>query len=185
MSAYTVRLNLYILLCLSSVVLLGLAGKRLNYTRNLPPNDPLNNGKPFHDPIIPEIVVTSILSFLWSIFIIIVMYQRHELLSLRGELLGLVFLLPFYFAGAIGVLQKPQLWGNLFWCHQYWQCRLLTVLVAFAWMNTAIVLVLFTLSVVTALALSDFSYPVHGRYDPHPMREVNAVSPVGDHWQEH
>ena len=51
---------------LFSAVLLGLTATRLHYTLFLPPFDPLNNGQPFYDPIIAELLVTSVLALFWS-----------------------------------------------------------------------------------------------------------------------
>jgi hypothetical protein len=51
-----------------SVVLLGLTSARIHYTENLSPDDPLNGGVHFYDPIIAELLVTSILVILWSMF---------------------------------------------------------------------------------------------------------------------
>ena len=54
---------------LFSVVLLGLCATRLHYTIFLPPFDPLNNGKPFYDPIVVELVVTSVFALFWAPFV--------------------------------------------------------------------------------------------------------------------
>ena len=51
---------------LFSAVLLGLTATRLHYTLFLPPFDPLNNGQPFYDPIVAELLVTSVLALFWS-----------------------------------------------------------------------------------------------------------------------
>lgn len=56
-------------------------------------------------------------------------------------------------------------WGNLFWCHQFWQCRILTVLVAFAWMCWVLVFILVFVSTMFAVANAAFFHPLHGRYD--------------------
>jgi len=71
---------------LFSCVLLGLTAYRLHYTLNVPVGDPVNNGVDFYgtsavfstieqgilntfllDPIMPEILVASILSLFWSL----------------------------------------------------------------------------------------------------------------------
>ena len=51
---------------LFSIVLLSLSGTRLHYTISLPPQDPLDNGPPFYEPIVIELAVTSILALFWS-----------------------------------------------------------------------------------------------------------------------
>ena len=51
-----------------SVLLLGHTAARIHYTENLSPYDPLNGGHHFYDPVIAELLVTSILAMLWSTF---------------------------------------------------------------------------------------------------------------------
>jgi hypothetical protein len=50
------------------LVLLGLSAARINYTENLSPTDPLNGGQDFYDPVIAELLATSIIVTLWSMF---------------------------------------------------------------------------------------------------------------------
>ncbi|KAL0574011.1 hypothetical protein V5O48_007933 [Marasmius crinis-equi] len=63
------RIGLYFALSLFAIVLLGLCAARINYTTNLPAGDPLNGGVHFYDPIVAELLATSILTMLWSWFI--------------------------------------------------------------------------------------------------------------------
>jgi hypothetical protein len=51
-----------------AVVLMGLTAARIHYTENLSPEDPLNGGHHFYDPVIAELLAASILSALWSTF---------------------------------------------------------------------------------------------------------------------
>ncbi|KAI0742220.1 hypothetical protein C8Q80DRAFT_1186786 [Daedaleopsis nitida] len=162
-----VRVGLYVLLWLFSVVLLGLSATRLHYTLFLPPYDPLNNGQSFFDPIVVELAVTSILTLFWSSFIIHIIHRSYDygrVSSFAGELLGL-FVLSVAFL--VGAAISTTFWGHLSWCHQYWQCRVLTVLVAFAWMCWILTLVLIVISILFAIANSALFRPLHGRYDPH------------------
>lgn len=57
---------------LVSAVQLGLTGTRLHYTLFLPPNDPLNNGQPFYDPIAAELLVTSVVALFWSSYMCVI-----------------------------------------------------------------------------------------------------------------
>ena len=57
-------------------------------------------------------------------------------------------------------------WGNLHWCHVYKACRILTALVAFAWMGWIILLFLIVISITFAVVNGAFGHPMHGRYDP-------------------
>ena len=51
-----------------SLVLLGLSAARINYTEHLSPTDPLNGGHHFYDPVVAELLATSIIVTLWSMF---------------------------------------------------------------------------------------------------------------------
>ena len=56
-------------------------------------------------------------------------------------------------------------WGALEWCFSFWQCRVLTALVAFAWMGWAILFALLLMSAMFAIANRAWWDPMHGRYD--------------------
>ncbi|KAI0691568.1 hypothetical protein C8Q76DRAFT_771967 [Earliella scabrosa] len=162
-----IRIALYVVLWLFSAVLLGLTGTRLHYTLFLPPYDPLNNGQAFYDPIAVELLATSVLALFWSSFIIHIIHRSYDygrLSSFAGELFGLFVLFVMFLVGAA---IATTFWGDLFWCHTYWQCRVLTVLVAFAWMCWVITFALLLVSILFAAANSAFFHPLHGRYDPH------------------
>ncbi|KAI0820551.1 hypothetical protein BC628DRAFT_1422879 [Trametes gibbosa] len=160
-----IRVGLYVLVWLFSAVLLGLTATRLHYTLRLPPGDPLNNGNSFYDPIVAELLVTSVLAMFWSSFIIHVIHRSYDygrISSFAGELVGLLGLFALYLVGAA---IASTYWGNLFWCHQFWQCRILTVLVAFAWMCWVLVFALVFVSAMLAATNGAFLRPLHGQYD--------------------
>ncbi|KAI1792693.1 hypothetical protein LXA43DRAFT_310464 [Ganoderma leucocontextum] len=161
-----IRVGLYVVLWLFSAVLLGLTGTRLHYTLFLPAYDPLNHGKPFYDPIAAELLATSVIALFWSSYIIHVIHRSYDygrFSSFAAELLGLMSLFTLYLVGAA---IASTLWGDLFFCDQYWQCRVLTVLVAFAWMCWVITFALIVICVLFAVANAAFFHPLHGRYDP-------------------
>ena len=67
----------------------------------------------------------------------------------------------------VHTLTPPQsFWGNLFWCQNFWQCRMLTVLVAFSWMCWVVVFALLFISAVFAVTNAALGRPLHARYDP-------------------
>ncbi|KAI0665547.1 hypothetical protein C8Q78DRAFT_986234 [Trametes maxima] len=160
------RVGLYVIIWLFSAVLLGLTATRLHYTIFLPPGDPLNNGRSFYDPIVAELLVTSVLTLFWSSYIIHVIHRSYDygrFSSFAFELIGLLILFTLFLVGAA---ISSTLWGNLFWCHVYWQCRLLTVLVAFAWICWVLVFITVIVSVLFAVSNSlGWGRPLHGRYD--------------------
>ncbi|KAI0665848.1 hypothetical protein C8Q78DRAFT_1111573 [Trametes maxima] len=140
-----VRVGLHIVIWLFSAVLLGLTATRLHYTIFLPPGDPLNAQQWPHIHIIHRSYD----------------YGRFSLFAF--ELIGLLILFTLFLVGAA---ISSTLWGNLFWCHVYWQCRLLTVLIAFAWICWALVFITIVVSVLFAVSNSlGWGRPLHGRYD--------------------
>jgi len=156
------RIFLYCVLFVFSVVLLGLSAARLHYTTHLEPFDPLNEGVSFYDPIVAELVATTIFTMLWSPYVIHAIYARREqgfLTTFAGEILGLSVLFLFWIVGA-GI--STSLWGNLGFCHQYQPCRLLTALVAFTWLGWIVLLMLLISSFLHPLANGGFNEPLHG-----------------------
>ncbi|KAJ3482350.1 hypothetical protein NLI96_g7036 [Meripilus lineatus] len=98
-----VRVVFYVALLLFAIILLGLTAQRLNYTTHLPVGDPLNGGRSFHDPIIAELLVTSILTILWAPFAIYILSGTSDYglyTSFLGEATALFFLFMFYVVGA-------------------------------------------------------------------------------------
>jgi len=65
---YSLRIVFYAMLGLFSFILLSLTAARLSYTEHFESDDPLNHGKHFYDPIVAELLVTSILSICWATF---------------------------------------------------------------------------------------------------------------------
>ncbi|KAH9943628.1 hypothetical protein B0H21DRAFT_695466, partial [Amylocystis lapponica] len=162
-----------------SAVLLGLTAARLHYTTQLSVHDPLNAGHHFYDPIVAELLVSSLLTLLWTTFVTHTIFRSFEygrFTSFASELLGLFVLFVFWLVGAA---IATTYWGNLNWCWAYAPCRLLTALVAFAWMGWIVLLALLVISALFAVANSAFGDPLHGRYDPRlsqygPSRTVRA-----------
>ncbi|RDX47973.1 hypothetical protein OH76DRAFT_1456489 [Lentinus brumalis] len=176
------RVGLYVVLWLFSAVLLGLTATRLHYTLFLPAYDPLNNGQPFYDPIVAELVVTSILALFWSSYIIHVIHRSYDygrFSSFAFELFGLLSLFAMFLVGAA---IASTFWGNLFWCHTYWQCRVLTVMVAFSWLCWIMTFALTIVTILFAVANSAFFRPLHGRYDPHASYYDNRAEPKRRRW---
>jgi hypothetical protein len=57
-------------------------------------------------------------------------------------------------------------WGNLGWCHQYSPCRVLTALVAFAWIGWVVLLSLLGLALVHTFVNRAWTDPMHGYLYP-------------------
>ncbi|KAI0317879.1 hypothetical protein OF83DRAFT_90662 [Amylostereum chailletii] len=160
----SLRIFLYGTLWVFSVILLGLAGSRIHYTTHLSPFDPLNGGRQFYDPIVAELIVTACFTILWApftIFAIVREAERGIIYTFASELIGLFVLWLMYLVGAA---ISSQLWGDLHFCHQFFQCRLLSALVAFAWLNWVLLFFLALISLTIALRSHAFAEPMHGRF---------------------
>ncbi|THG95929.1 hypothetical protein EW026_g5804 [Hermanssonia centrifuga] len=171
-----IRLFLYVILWLFSAVLLGLTAARLHYTTHLPLGDPLNNGHNFYDPIVAELLASSALTLLWAPWVIHVIHRTYDyglVSSFAGEILGLFGLFVMWLVGAA---IATSFWGSLEWCHEFQACRLLTALVAFAWMGFILLFVLLIISVMFSIANRAYTHPLHGRYDPRASAYAPNVS---------
>jgi len=161
-----IRTFLYVLLWLFAAVLLGLSAQRLHYTTHLPTGDPLNEGRSFYDPIVAELVATTVLTILWVPFVVHIISRNAEygyVGTFGGEILAELILFVMWLVGAA---IATSFWGDLAWCRHFQQCRILTALVAFAWMGFIILFTLLIISLLFAVSNEAFGKPLHGRYDP-------------------
>jgi len=157
------RIGLYGGLMLFSFILFCLSAARLNYTTHVLPGD---SGRGFYDPIVVEILIATLLTIPWSIFIVWSIHKRYEnpyLSTFRGEIIGLSVLWIFWTAGAAGASHP---WGSLSWCQQFDACRLLSALVAFSWLGWLTLSAILALSLLFSLANKALMEPLHGRWDP-------------------
>lgn len=85
--------------------------------------------------------------------------KSHSVLhTFTHSLLGL-FILTILFI--VGAAVSSHYWGDLGWCHGYFACRLLTVLVAFAWMCAIASGLLFLLELWFAANRRAWKRPMH------------------------
>ncbi|KAJ3559349.1 hypothetical protein NM688_g402 [Phlebia brevispora] len=139
---------------------------RLHYTLHLPSGDPLNGGNDFYDPIVAELLTSAGLTLFWVPWVIHIIHRSYDYgfgSTFAAEIIGLFILFVMWLVGAA---IATTFWGNLHWCHEFLACRLLTTLVAFAWMGWIIIFLLLAISVMFAAANGAFGHPMHGRYDP-------------------
>ncbi|CAK5263032.1 unnamed protein product [Mycena citricolor] len=161
-----IRTCLYCLFAILSFVLFALCGARLHYTTHLPTGDPLNNGHNFYDPIVVELLFSSLLGMFWAVYAVLTIHHMREdrwIFTFFAEIVVLGSLFLLYLVGAA---IATSLWGNLGFCHQYHACRLLTTLVAFSWVSWIVLLFLLAASVFVAIANAAFYRPFHGRWNP-------------------
>jgi len=163
-----VRVAFYVILFMFSAVMIGLTAARLEYTTHLPPWDPLNHGHSFYNPIVAELLASSCLSLLWSLFALHILFpgwtfEYGVFSSFAGEMVGLFCLFVLWLVGAA---ISSTMWAELGWCHEYEACRLLTALVAFAWLGWAMLLFLLFITILFAVVNRALFWQMHGRYDP-------------------
>jgi hypothetical protein len=106
------RVGLYVALGLFSIVLLGLSGARIRYTTHLENGDPLNNGVNFYDPVVAELLFTSLVTFFWSIFMLLTLHKRWEhgfVSTFLFEIIVDVVLWLFWLGGAAAASVRPTL----------------------------------------------------------------------------
>lgn len=58
------------------------------------------------------------------------------------------------------------MWGNLGWCQEYSPCRLLSALVAIAWIGWVLLLFLLGASLVHTFVNQAWAEPIHGYLYP-------------------
>jgi len=164
----TFRIASYAILALFSFIVFGLTIGRLSYTNNLPRGDPLNRGKDFYDPDIVELLVTTMMTIVWAVFVMRTIHKRVEdnlVSTFRAELVGLFIIWMFWLVGtAIATTQ----WGNLGFCQEFEACRVLSAIVAFSWLSWVMVSFNFGVSITFILANNALLEPLHGQWVPGP-----------------
>ncbi|KAJ7644069.1 hypothetical protein FB45DRAFT_717368, partial [Roridomyces roridus] len=162
----TLRIASYAILVLFSFILFCLTIARLAYTNHLPRGDPLNRGRDFYDPDIVELLVTTMLSMAWGVYVIRTIYRRvdNNLVStFRGELVGLFVVWMFWIVGSA---IATSFWGNLGFCQEFSACRILSAIVAFSWLCWISVTFNFAVSLTFILANNALLEPLHGQWVP-------------------
>ncbi|KAI0049060.1 hypothetical protein FA95DRAFT_1571497 [Auriscalpium vulgare] len=177
---YPIRIFLYCLLFVFSLVLLGLTADRINYTTHLSNHDPLNNGHSFYDPIVAELLFSTLMTMLLvpfmcacvstlrperanpyprSVHAIVKRRENGQIFTFAAEIATLSVLFLFWLVGAA---VASSMWGDLNWCWHFHTCRVLSALVAFAWLGWITIFGLLATSVVYAVANGALMEPFHG-----------------------
>ncbi|KAK2467830.1 hypothetical protein APHAL10511_000125 [Amanita phalloides] len=149
------RLLLYILIWIISVILIGFTSSRIHFTHAT---------ASFFEPITAEILATSIIALLWSTFMQVTLF-----IGLRVGGIVASFAAENFFNICIWVLY---LVGNAIFSHKFAHiglcrrgaetCRIITGIMAFAWINWAFFTFLIILSlghmVSAGASVTDPSY---------------------------
>ncbi|KAI0637492.1 hypothetical protein C8Q77DRAFT_369402 [Trametes polyzona] len=144
------RLPLYITLWVFAALLLILTSVRLNYTLHLPKGDPLNGGTNFFDPIVAHLLVCSLLA-LGSIPFVMHWVPPLITSAASANLFELAALSVIWLLWLVGCVVSTSIWPNLQFCYQFAPCRILSAMMAFAWLGWISLVVLIVLAVLTAV----------------------------------
>ncbi|KAI0922256.1 hypothetical protein AcW2_006999 [Taiwanofungus camphoratus] len=137
MKPTTLRLALYIALWFFSVLLLSLTSARLHYTTHLPKGDTLNAGVDFYDPIVVELLVCSIMALGFAPFVLRLGdrfapgLDRYASAPVTEPLSLSILWLLWLVGSAVSI----SIWPNLSFCYQFEACRVLSAMMAFAWLG--------------------------------------------------
>ncbi|KAH6888238.1 hypothetical protein BKA70DRAFT_1121908 [Coprinopsis sp. MPI-PUGE-AT-0042] len=161
-----IRLGLYIALFIFSLFVFILSCVRLGYTTRISSNDPLNGGRPFHDPVVAELLFTSLIAMPWSAFVIYSIHKRYEnrwVSRFREELVGLGILWLFWM---VGTAIATSIWPNLSWCSSFSPCQVLSALLAFCWLGWIALTALLVITLIFVVVNKTWTEPLHGKWDP-------------------
>ncbi|KAJ2916359.1 hypothetical protein MD484_g4070, partial [Candolleomyces efflorescens] len=148
------RIFFHGLLWCCAVVLLGLTAYRIHYTKRSNTGDVLTSRTHYYDPIIVELLVTSILTFIGSLAIIAMIASRMGgPKSFMGELLFLFIVWVMFLVGAAITTHK---WLHLKWCRGSQKvCRILETIKAFSWICFGLI------SFLMLFAIADYFWSRH------------------------
>ncbi|KZT34857.1 hypothetical protein SISSUDRAFT_1026079 [Sistotremastrum suecicum HHB10207 ss-3] len=178
-SLTTLRIHLYILLFLFSVVLMGISAGRLHYTTHIPRGDPLNGGKNFFDPIVPELLVTAILLVVASATFLWIVWQKVEMEFMTRLWFEIAVLSVLWVMLTVGQSLATSIWPNLTWCIKFTACQVIQAMIAFAWFSWAWLTLLIFISLRFAIINQAWWEHIHGwnTFDDGNWREsISGVS---------
>ncbi|TEB06453.1 hypothetical protein FA13DRAFT_1742944 [Coprinellus micaceus] len=118
------------------------------------------------DPVVAELLFSSLVSLPWCGFMIYSIHKRYEnryISKFRDEMIGLGFLWLFWMVGT-GIATST--WVNIAWCQHINACRVLSALLAFAWLGWIALTALLAICLLFTIANHAFLEPLHGRWDP-------------------
>ncbi|KAI0766199.1 hypothetical protein BD413DRAFT_572214 [Trametes elegans] len=144
------RLPLYICLWVFAALLLIFTSVRLNYTLHLPHDDPLNGGKDFFDPIVAQLLVCSVIA-LGSIPFVLQWIPPLITSAASANLFELAALSVIWLLWLVGCVVSSSIWPNLMFCYQFAPCRILTAMMAFAWLGWIALVGLIVLAILNAV----------------------------------
>ncbi|KAJ2929608.1 hypothetical protein H1R20_g7494, partial [Candolleomyces eurysporus] len=148
------RIFFHGLLWCCAVVLMALTAYRIHYTKGRDSGDILTLRTHYYDSVIIELLVTSILTFLGSTIVIVLIAGRMSgSKSFMGEMLYLFIVWVMFLVGGSITTHK---WLHLRWCRgSYKVCRILETIKAFSWICFGL------LSFLMLFAVADYFWSRH------------------------
>ncbi|KAK7020959.1 hypothetical protein R3P38DRAFT_2967101 [Favolaschia claudopus] len=122
------RTVLYSFFTVSSFILFGLSGKRLYHT--MQPS--LHNGKTFYEPIVAELLLSSLLGMIWACYALRVIHRRDGLGNVYAAVFVVLTPLMLFVLHLIGAAIATSVWA---FCIDFHGCRALAALVTSAWIS--------------------------------------------------
>ncbi|KZT66973.1 hypothetical protein DAEQUDRAFT_813129 [Daedalea quercina L-15889] len=147
----SLRVPLYGVLWLFSLILLSLTIARLNYTLHLPAGDPLNHGADFYDPVVVELLVDSFLAFAFAPFVFNGL-DRFLPINLSKAVIEVIALAVLWLLWLIGCGIATSIWPNLSFCYNFEACRVLAAMTAFAWLGWLTICALLVLGFIAVFS---------------------------------
>ncbi|KIK53434.1 hypothetical protein GYMLUDRAFT_49325 [Collybiopsis luxurians FD-317 M1] len=134
-----IRTFLYIALLVFTFILFVLCCVRINETLSVN----------FYDPVIAELLFTSIATMLWLVLMLCIFFieniKFHYIRLYWQEFIGLVILWFLWIGGAAAA---SSIFGDLENCQHFESCRILSALLAFAWLGWIVLTVIIIISIV-------------------------------------
>ncbi|KAF5326503.1 hypothetical protein D9611_000514 [Ephemerocybe angulata] len=133
----TTRLILHALLWACAVILLALTAYRVHYTKRLNHDDILTSSHHFYDPVIVELIVTSCLVIIGSLWTISILAKRR----VKGSAWGFpsfageaIYVWVVWVMLLVGASITTHRWLHLKWCRgHHKECRILEAIKGFSW----------------------------------------------------
>ncbi|KAF8339305.1 hypothetical protein F5887DRAFT_478050 [Amanita rubescens] len=155
------RIPLYATLVLFSLLVFCLCCARLNFTTTK-----LDG----YEPIVVELLVTTLLTIPWALYIIYCISKRVEtkyVSKFREEIVGLAILWLFWIVGAA---DASGIWPDVSGCLQDRECQVMSALLAFSWLAWVTLFAILVLDTLFVIANKFWMEPIHGRLDPRMSR---------------
>jgi len=156
-----VRFVLYCVLALFSFILLWITVGRVAYTEHLSHGDPLDEGIDFYDPVVVELMATSILLIGVSAYFAFTIHRRLEMRYISRIWFEVAVLSVLWLLLIVGAGIATSIWPNLNFCVSFNACRVLQAMLAFAWLSWIVLTALIIISLVYAFRFRGWDHHMH------------------------